>query len=296
MSQYVVRARDLDQIAWELFRELQIDLISWLGDDAGMGWVKAGDCRIQDPVYLNRSMTVPETLHDVSEWVFPNTDTPPPADSCPNDQPQTDVHVGSGPVLYRLFSFAKGSEIVREHARAFGTRLMGYARQRAALALGSSKGGAYIWKAVEKRIPGMVNRYGKQAVEKLAGVALKRKKRSGVQQISTRREDLPAQGFFKFSGCWAYRQHTGRPALPAGVWMERYRARKAKRRKTNKRRRPGNRVKTPPPTKYPRPKRIVGLAKRKGTVKPFTAPHETDTVFDSLGPWQEIMDTVTTTD
>lgn len=100
------------------------------------------------------------------------------------------------------------------------------------------------------------------ALNELASVVVKRPKRVGVQRISTRREDLPIYGGFQFSGKFAFRQFQGRPLLPEGVWLSRYRARVKKRLKAKAK----GKVKAPkkaPDTASPRPDSAAAIAAAK---------------------------------
>lgn len=73
--------------------------------------------------------------------------------------------------------------------------------------------------------------------------ALTKKKREGVQRISTsrKRSSLPIEQSFQFGGSSARRARPGRPALSSAAWLARYRSRAARRRASNKTKRTTNR-------------------------------------------------------
>lgn len=74
------------------------------------------------------------------------------------------------------------------------------------------------------------------AKENMVFALLKRRRRVGVQYLSTRRakRTIPTRSFFEFSGRAAWYQGPGRPALSEAEWLKRYRGRLQRRRKRNK--------------------------------------------------------------
>jgi hypothetical protein len=107
--------------------------------------------------------------------------------------------------------------------------------------------------------------YYQECCAKLKANCYRQSKRSrGVQIISTKRTDMRPMSSFKYSGKWAFRAPVGRPPLPEGVWLSRYRARNKARRKTTRRRLKDKRtpVNKAPETKHGRPLRKLNLKRQ----------------------------------
>lgn len=107
----------------------------------------------------------------------------------------------------------------------------------------------WVSMVVGKRVMGRERLIARAA---LSARVFKKRKRTGWQTVSTTRRSVPRAGWFKFGGRNAVARPLGRPPLPESLWLRRYEARRAKRRRREGVKFTRRRAVKIPPTVHPR--------------------------------------------
>lgn len=112
------------------------------------------------------------------------------------------------------------------------------------------------------------------AIERLKSMCLSQDRRvRGPQMVQTRRPiNAPYYQSFRFNGTHAMRIPPGRTAISAAEWLERYKARLAKRKKTDRVQKKRKRFIKVPKTKHGRPTRAVSQKLTTFQAKPKVGP------------------------
>lgn len=287
MSEPVIRATDADQIAWEAFRELQVAIISAMGDQAtpsmsggaGTAYVRRGSRFVNAGTVAGANVE----WNLVGQWAFPHTTSDAPDVTLDAGKADAEVIVTDEAKLFGLVKVSVFSEALRSGLEGAARFILTKLLEQAGEKIASQKFGGYIRAALANRIPNLAQNVAWSAMAKIEGVALaNRRRRVGIQIISTRSQR--PYGWSVFSGKPCYRFRRGRPALPASVWLSRYNARLKRRNKTGRHRKATG--VTLPPTMGPRPARAITGAKRGKITGNFGAsPPKASDLRAAMGEW-----------
>ena len=229
------------------------DMCASIGDPRGIGGVAHGKAIVDQS-----GVQWPAWTTQIQNWVAVGVEGEPP--SVPVSQGVAIVEaerVDNGLATSGLIQITDAMEIAREEMNLL---LTAYTAK-----MFPQRSGTYRKFSHWARGKARAEVYYQECCAKLKANCYRQNKRSrGVQIISTKRTDMQPMTAFRYSGKWAFYAGPGRPPLPEGVWLKRYRARNAKRRKTNRRRLNDKRspVSSAPETKHGRPLRTLNL-KRK---------------------------------
>jgi hypothetical protein len=251
---YVLSTRAAHDIIQQMIHRWTLDTIASVGARKGVGSVAYGYA------VVNRGGTrvqEPEEFSDSNEWAVPSGDEMDPPQVTLKSESKMDVEVSESDVLGRshIITLHDACESAEETARNLYYQFL----------LNADKGKTTYRKfAVVARARFRMTTFLIICKEHLAeSTYSKKRKRKGIQCISTRHTTIPPCSIGYHGGKPAWRQGRGRPALPVSAWMNAYEARNRKRRKTGlgkgKTRKPytfknRRKVTKPPPTYYPRPK------------------------------------------
>jgi hypothetical protein len=277
-ERFCVRSRDVYQLLWEYSRSLQTDLVATIGDTNLLGGLRI-DQMYDENGRVTTAGSGPGVIIGESGWFFPvdklncNPTTIPIDD---NDEEASVVVTSSD---WHVMTLKKGAQVLQAGCKMIWQGIKGEFLRMARAKIYGEKQGGYRGEFMALRTEGRGGHYATESLRRLCNLAMKKNRRVGIQRISTRKE-VPL-GWSKFSFKPCLRLHAGRQALPKSIWIERYKARLKKQRKTD-RKSPGKGV-TVPKTKYNRPRKVVKIpVGKRGTVQAFGDDYDADDAFQQL--------------
>lgn len=262
--QRVVSTRDLSQAIRQTMHCLTVDCIASNASRPGNGAV-ATDQAVVDLSSSRPVIAGPEHFNADSSIVYPAnggdaTDKTAWKAWFPDSPPGIDITTPT-PNLPMVISASHGRArlIPLDHAKEVASNALDVWADRIDNTL-RSRDGYRAWN-YRMMVRDRLETYRWQMWDALDSVTYpnsKDKGRRGPQKISTRRyvAGIPPLQYFMFSGHPAIRFPRGRVPLPEAEWIRRYRARKAKQRKTNQTRKSKKPLKVPK-TRYGRPHTIL---------------------------------------
>lgn len=281
---YVLSARD----AYHTIEQAQylwcVDCAASVGDSVGLGMVNYGDAVVTAPggerqiIDGGSAWLVPD---DPAMDYFTRNQEPPIVPGLASDvanlefEAAQDTQLGIAGLITLVDANGVLVLTFKELWRRFYAKMV--------ILNGGTPRGYRAWSHIA-RSGARMKVYEKGAFANLCAACLPKHKRKGLQTISTRKTDIPAQGVFQFNGRWAYAYRRGRPAMSESAWLAKERARNVKRRKNPMRTRRDSRKLHVPPTKYPRPTwRVNATEKRNKTVVKSYSPPDVERLLE----WRE---------
>lgn len=242
MKSRLLRNRDCHAVVSWMLHNWAVKCITLLGADPGPGGVEAG----REIRKGEKRSTVETSNRDESNWEdvwVGKLDKFTATGKAPRVEAKIEESARAFELSrVRLIRLADAERVAEEAAKGCITRWE----------LDVRRGGRMTWRKWQTLQGGKRIMEAELAVakENLVFALLKRRRRVGVQYLSTRRpkRTIPTRSFFQFSGRAAWYQGRGRPALPEAEWLRRYNARKRRRQRANKTSRTLNRG----PVKVPR--------------------------------------------
>jgi hypothetical protein len=232
------------------------DMCASIGDPKGIGGVEYGKAIVDQT-----GVQWPAWTTQIQNWVAIGVDLEPPAVPVTPGLARVEAErVDGGLATSGLITIEDAMEIAGEEMKLM---LTAYTAK-----MFPQRSGTYRKMCHWTRGNARAKVYYEECCAKMKANCYRQNKKSrGVQIISTKRTDMRPMSSFKFAGKWAFRAPRGRPPLPEGVWLARYRARRKAQRKTSRRRRNDKRppLSKAPRTKYGRPLRTLNL---KRTLRP----------------------------
>ena len=276
LSQFMVDGKTVNQLIREYTRMVTCDLVASVGDTNGVAKVAPGQC--WSTVYGGEDAYLVSDEYkelDAGNWTFPDAiikAEPPSVPGGSDANTQVDVAERS----LGLMPLDKAAEILAKAMMSVAGKFAANLFAQAAQKIGSRLPGGYRVQALAYRASWRGKHYAEFFMQKLCdSVHKKRKRRVGIQMISTRRSKPVGWGTFSYRPC--YRRYQGRPCLPRKLWLEHYYARLAKRNKSGRKgRRTGVKV---PGTKYPRPRKLFKPT-GKGTVGTWGDDYDSGEAFE----------------
>lgn len=278
LSQFMVDTKTVNQIITEYGRMLECDLVASVGATNGIGGIVPGQCYAYDDFGNPQYVADDEYGQlDLGRWVYPDSIVHGDPPMVPGgSEPNMEIIVAERSL--GLMALDTAAEVLTGAMASIRTAAASSLRAKAAEIIGRRVPGGYRFQALSFRASHRGTHYAEFFLRKLCdSVRKKKKRRTGIQMISTRRAKPIGWGTFSWRHC--YRRYQGRPSIPAHVWLAQYRARLAKRRKTNRKgHKTGVHV---PPTKYPRP-RVVWKPHGGGTVGTWGDDYDASGAYEQL--------------
>lgn len=282
-KKFMVSGRDVYQIAWEMCRQIQVWVLAKLTESPGAQDLTRGYYfqTQEDGSYIKTNY--PDQFEVYPNFTFPYSVVNAPPARLPllnTDGSVADVTVTAEPGLVgKLLTCETAKDILRECARdAVKTIVEALVKRGLECMQGRRDGNGYRHLFMAEVTKAAGKKALASAGAKLAAVVKRRQRRRiGVQYIQTRKPGIPL-GWSTFSGMPCFRAPRGRPALPASVWLARYKARLRKRNKTGRHRK-GKGVTVPTlESGAARPKRIMNLGHRQPSNMTFYESPDPDAI------------------